>query len=154
MTVTLEKIQAKQAESALALTELSKMIEQFKTNPPSVLVLPQTSIQLHPGERYAGVILDVEGKPNYHLILLPGKTKATWQNAVAWAKEAGGELPKRREQSLLFANLKDAFEGVWHWSGEEHSDSYAWIQSFSNGTQDYRSKSSEFAAVAVRRSVL
>lgn len=147
MTITLEKIEAKQ-------TELAQMIEQFKQSPPSVLVLPLASIELNPGERYAGLMLDDEGKPSHHLILLPGKTKATWQKAVEWAKEAGGELPTRREQSLLFANLKSAFEGVWHWSGDAHSGSYAWFQSFDYGLQRYLDKSSEVAAVAVRRSVL
>jgi len=68
----------------------------------------------------------------------------------------GGELPTRREQSLLYANCKSQFKGEWYWSGEQHAaDSYgAWGQLFGNGDQIYGSKSFEARARAVRRLVI
>ena len=110
-------------------------------------------IELQPGERYAGVLLNEDGTPSHHVVLLPGDAEdVTWQAALDWAKQAGGELPNRREQSLLFANAKSAFEAAWYWSGEAHEDgSYAWGQDFNGGGQGYDHKSYEGRARAVRR---
>jgi len=112
-----------------------------------------SGIELQPGERYAGVLLNEDGTPSHHLVLLPGDAEdVTWPAAVEWAKQAGGELPTRREQSLLFANAKSAFEETWYWSGDEHeNDSYAWYQYFRYGYQDGNHKSYEGRARAVRR---
>ena len=67
---------------------------------------------LKAGELYAGIILGKDGQPDHHLILLPGEPakRLSWDRAVKWATKNGGELPTRREQSLLFANLKEEFE--------------------------------------------
>jgi hypothetical protein len=109
---------------------------------------------LKPGEVYAGLILGKNGEPDYHLIKLPGEAqRLKWADAIKWAKEAGGELPTRREQPLLFANLKEEFQAAWYWSCEEHASTpdYAWMQTFHNGTQYHFRKSNEYRACAVRR---
>lgn len=109
---------------------------------------------LKPGEQYAGIILGKDGQPDHHLILLPGQaTDVTFQQAQEFAAKAGGELPTRREQSLLYANLKEAFEERWYWSGELHASfsDYARFQDFRNGYQDGTSTSSKCRARAVRR---
>jgi len=110
---------------------------------------------LESGERYAGIILGKDGQPDHHLILLAAEPKnlQSWNDAKAWAVKAGGELPTRREQSLLFANLKDQFEPDWYWSCEQDAadDSYAWDQIFGNGGQGYDPKTYEGRARAVRR---
>ena len=111
---------------------------------------------LKKGEHYAGIIV-TDGKPAHHVILLTGKNKpATWDKAVAWAKKAGGELPSRREQSLLFANVPEQFEQAWYWSGTPYAgdDDYAWGQGFYDGTQDYWPKGTELRARAVRRVII
>ena len=94
---------------------------------------------LKDGEHYAGLILGKDGEPDYHLILMPGRDnkKFTWDQAVKAAQEAGGELPTRREQALLYTNLKDQFQPTWYWSGEQYaaSPSNAWGQDFINGYQ-------------------
>ena len=110
--------------------------------------------QLQPGEIYAGLLLGADGAPDKHIFLLRGAAeKITWSDAVKWAKSVGGDLPTRREQSLLFANLKGEFEAAWYWSGEQHeADSdYAWFQNFSNGNQGSGPKSYAGRARAVRR---
>ena len=110
--------------------------------------------QLRTGERYAGLILGKEGEPGYHLILLPGEAEGkTWEQAKEWAASAGGELPTRREQSLLFANLREEFQSAWYWSGEqsESISNNAWLQDFGDGLQGYDHKYGEFRARAVRR---
>ena len=145
MTVTLEAIEKKQSE-------LSKMIESFKSQ-GAPFVIPGTTIALRYGERYAGIILDGEGDPGYHLVLLPGEAESIqWEDAKKWGAERDGELPTRREQSLLFANLKGEFKETAYWSGQHHEDErYAWYQHFINGTQSCSHANAELRARAVRR---
>ncbi|OYV43800.1 MAG: hypothetical protein B7X10_06310 [Burkholderiales bacterium 21-58-4] len=145
MTVTLAAIEEKQSE-------LAKMIERFKSQGAS-FVIPGSTITLKYGERYAGIILDDEGDPDYHLILLPGEAESIqWEDATKWAADLKGELPTRREQSLLFANLKGEFKNEWCWSGERREDErYAWYQLFTNGYQYCSDTHSELRARAGRR---
>ena len=94
--------------------------------------------QLNEGEIYAGAIIKPDGT-GHHVILLDGDNDdASWDDAMAWAKSIGGDLPDRVEQSLLFAHLKDRFKPEWYWSNTQHA-SYsccAWCQYFDNGNQD------------------
>jgi hypothetical protein len=71
---------------------------------------------------------------------------------MAWAKEAGGELPTRAVASLLFANAKSHFKAEWHWTSEVHEQyaSYAWSCYFGSGTVTNSLKSYEGCARAVR----
>lgn len=113
-----------------------------------------TRPDLADGEHYAGLILGKNGESDYHLILLPGEAEEIkWKAAMDWAAEQGGELPTRREQSLLFANLKEQLKQRWHWSCEEYKENahYAWSQYFTDGNQGYLSKDNEGCARAVRR---
>jgi hypothetical protein len=112
---------------------------------------------LNPGEICAGLILGEDDAPDHHLILLPGEAeKVNFKAAQAWAKKAGGDLPTRREQSLLFANAKAAFKPSWYWSGEQHASdaSCAWGQNFLYGSQSTYRVSYECRARSVRRLVL
>lgn len=109
---------------------------------------------LKEGEIWAGVILGTEGEADHHLILLPGKAASlNWDEAKAFASNAGGELPTRREQSLLYSNLKKEFKDDCYWSGEQHAgDSvYAWYQYFINGNQYIYYKYLKLRVRAVRR---
>ncbi len=110
---------------------------------------------LQPGEVYAGLIIGKNGEADYHLFLLAAKPadKLTWDAAKAWATSAGGDLPTRREQSLLFANCAEKFEPYYYWSGEPGANDpdYAWLQDFYDGGQDGNRKSSTYRARAVRR---
>ena len=106
------------------------------------------------GEHYAGIILGKDGQPDHHLILLPGEAESiSWTKAVKWATKAGGELPTRREQSLLFANMKEQYQRGWNWSNERHASlaDYAWGQCFDYGGHNFSYKSYEGRARAVRR---
>ena len=107
------------------------------------------------GERYAGIALDDTGKATHHLILLPQQPdgRLNWDEAMAWAEKAGGTLPTRQEQALLFSNCKDAFEPAWYWSCEQYAEdaSYAWGQYFDNGYQDTNAKGYKGRVRAVRR---
>lgn len=109
---------------------------------------------LKEGEHYAGIILGKDGQPDHHLILLPGEAQGVnWDGAKEFATTAGGELPTRREQSLLYANLKEEFTPNWYWSGEQHaaSSGSAWYQGFINGDQVWSYKDLKCRARAVRR---
>ena len=148
MSVTLEEIKAEQANVA-------KLIAKFEAQSASrILAFPLSTISLAPGEEYAGVILGKDGAPSHRLILLPGdKNEITWKDAMAWAAKVGGELPTRREQALLFANLKEHFEEAWYWSREQHASGSdcAWYRNFDDGGQGDYGKTSKLRARAVRR---
>ena len=112
--------------------------------------------ELNEGERYAGIVIDsATGQPTHHLILIPQqpKTRLTWGEAIAWAASVGAELPTRQEATLLFADLKLAFEPAWYWTGEQYADdaSTAWSQYFVNGFQYNFDKGHEGRVRAIRR---
>lgn len=101
------------------------------------------------GEEYAGIIIGKNGERGYHLVLAPGeKIDIDWDDSM---KE--GQLPNRREQALLYANLSEHFKDRYYWSSEQHAGSslYAWGQTFGNGHQFYSIKNFKLAARFVRR---
>ncbi len=109
------------------------------------------------GEVYAGLILGEKGEPDHHLFVMPGEAKGvTFQQAQQWAKKQGGDLPTRREQRVLFANAKAAFQPDWYWSCEQHASNSlnAWRQHFDFGGQGINGKSYEGRARAVRRLII
>ena len=75
----------------------------------------------------------------------------TW--ALEQAPECSSSLPTRREQSLLYANLKGEFKQEAYWSCEAHETeaAWAWYQVFGYGGQDSYRKGYSLRAVAVRR---
>ena len=105
------------------------------------------------GGIYAGISRGVGGAPDQRLVLLPGEAAdVDWEAAGAFAASAGGVLPTRAEQALLFANLKDQFQRDWYWSSEQAGPSTAWTQGFGDGGQHYGgTRSYEGRARAVRR---
>jgi len=134
---TLAAIEAAHQKLTVEHQNLAEMIAAFKAQPLRVVTIQQVQIQLQPGEHYAGILLDEDGAPAHHLILLPGDVDGvTWDRAKVFAAEAGGELPTRREQALLFANLPGQFEKRWYWSSEQHAadDGYAWGQTSTTAT--------------------
>jgi hypothetical protein len=120
---------------------------------------PQTAaspaLDLQPGERYAGMVLDQDGRLVHHLVLKAERPESNlnWKNALEWADEVGGYLPNRQEQALLYANCKSHLKPEWHWSSEtyEGDTSYAWYCYFNYGSQSFSLKSYEGSVVAVRR---
>ncbi|USS44659.1 DUF1566 domain-containing protein [Burkholderia glumae] len=155
MTITLASIEAAQEKLTDDHARINAMIEAFRKQPQSTqITIPAVTIPLAAGERLAGAIHNDDGTVAHYVILLPGDVDdVTWQAAKDWASEQGGELPSRREQSLLYSNLKDEFEGAWYWSAEVHESNsgWAWCQSFTSGGQDSTPQSDEFRARAVRR---
>jgi hypothetical protein len=112
---------------------------------------------LQDGEQYAGLILGKEGAPDHHLVLLPGEAlEVSWSAAREWASGTGGELPTRRELSLLYANLREHFERVWYWSSEpqEPRAQLVWGQNFTSGIQTMYGRPFRGRARAVRRLVI
>ena len=109
---------------------------------------------LKPGEHYAGIILDKDGARGEHIILLPGDVeRLTWEEAQTWAKEIHGALPTRREQLLLYTNLKEQFRVEWYWSCQRRTlaSDYVWTQIFDYGHQSFDHQTSANSARAVRR---
>ena len=109
---------------------------------------------LKEGEIYAGLILGKEGTPDHHVILLPDDAQdVTWSAAREWAAAAGGDLPTRRELSLLNANLREQFGKVWYWSSEQSElrSQLVWGQNFSSGIQTMYGRQFHGRGRAVRR---
>jgi len=109
------------------------------------------------GEGYAGLILGKDGAPDHHLFVIPGEAeKVTFAEAQKWTKKQGGDLPTRREQRVLFANAKEAFQADLYWSGEPHASDArsAWYQGFSTGRQSDGNVSDPCRARAVRRLII
>ncbi len=138
--------------SRAVMDALHKVISpQFKSE--ETLAAPQLNLQ--PGERYAGVVLDESGQHKHHLVLLAPRPEQdlAWQAAMDWAQSIGGVLPTRQEQALLYANCKPHLKPEWHWSSETHESdaSYAWKCHFGYGFQNGNHKGFDGSAVAVRR---
>lgn len=149
MNITLESIKAEQEK-------LSAMIASFEeeAKKPAFFEYQGERINLGQGERYLGTVIAADRAK--HIILLPGqKTGINWKDAMAWAKEAGGDLPNRVESALLFATMKDEFEEEAYWTCEPGSDTaWAWSQDFFTGYQCHGHKDYALRARAVRRLVL
>ena len=148
--VTIELIQAKQTELAALIAQLQAKPVQASTT----IYIEEETFDLAPGEHYAGVVLDANGEHMHHLVLMAARPDpgVTWKDALEWAEQAGGALPTRQEQALLFANCKPHMQPRWHWSCEEHEKdaSYAWSCNFHYNSLVCYHKSYEGRAVAVR----
>ena len=107
--------------------------------------------KLAKGEVYAGITLYNDAL--HHLILRPGSSRATWKDATAWAKKAGGVLPSRHDGLVLLKNVPGKFERTYYWLDEQLAagPAYAWGQSFGWGSQGYWTVDFKFRVRAVRR---
>ena len=76
-----------------------------------------------------------------------------WNDAVAWCKAVGGELPTR--DILLYCymdeEIRDLFTATYYWSSTEFTATFAWLQSFSSGLQSSTNKTATNYVRAVRR---
>ena len=125
-------------------------------NAPAALaaILPATLTppMLGTDEINSGLVL--ENNAWHWVILLPGEcSPVNWKTAMTRAKEQGGDLPSRPEQSVLYANLRGEFEEDWYWSNTPYAgaESSAWYQYFGDGGQGINPKGNELRARAVRR---
>lgn len=126
-----------------------------RTNPAAAIPMPRIN-STYAGGEVMGVMAGQGGKPDYLLIDLGVEPTAdvTWKEAIAWAKSVGGELPTRREQSVMFGNRRDGqYQLRWYWSCEQYAgtESCAWFQYFNDGNQSYYRKDDHYRARAVRR---
>lgn len=60
-------------------------------------------------------------------------------------------LPAKAELNICFANAREHFDKVWHWSSTQSSAHYAWTQTFTTGTQHLTPKDVDYRVRAVRR---
>jgi hypothetical protein len=86
------------------------------------------------------------------VVLLPDQPDADldWKDAKAWAAGLDAELPTRPVAAQLFALAKGQLKPYWHWTQDEHSASFAWYCSFTNGDQFNNLKSAGGSCLAVR----
>lgn len=128
-----------------------------KTKAPAAATIPLPRIHsTYAGGEVMGVVMGENGQPDYLLIDLGVEPTngVTWDEAKAWAAKAGGDLPTRREQAVMFGNRREGqYKPTWYWSGEQHASepSWAWGQSFNGGNQGSLHKDDPIRARAVRR---
>ncbi len=143
--ITIEAIEAKQ-------TELSALIQKFKEQPKvKVINIESRTVELLPGERYAGAKLDDHGNHLHDTIVLAARSNEThnFDGAQQWAKSVGGDAPSPEECALIKANCPDVLTR-WYWTGEEYDASDAWYF-YSDGHTSLGSKFAAGGALAVRR---
>jgi len=142
---------------AIVRAMFERCLEALPDDAPGDIVAPRKRAELpaiggeYQGGKYAG--LTVHDTDACELILLPGEFNGPWKDAMAWAKQQGGVLPSRFDALVLFTNLKGEFKEEWYWTSEQPASypGYAWIQSFSSGSQPSTRTGSTNRARAVRR---
>ncbi|MBK8916397.1 MAG: DUF1566 domain-containing protein [Phycisphaerales bacterium] len=129
----------------------------MKTKTRTAAAIPMPRIHsTYAGGEVMGVLAGQDGKPDYLLIDLglEPEQDVTWSQALAWAASVGGDLPSRREQSVLFGNRRDGqYKKRWYWSCEPDAgdERCAWSQDFDYGYQSCNHKGHTDRARAVRR---
>lgn len=112
------------------------------------------------GGVFVGTVRGQDGAPDYHLIVGPEMDgEGAWKKCVAWAKKLIVEgfndftLPDRREMRFLVCQGEGLFKPEWYWTSTQGPDdsSYAYIQYFGYGHQNWLRKSNRYRARAVRR---
>ncbi|WP_321810115.1 hypothetical protein [Burkholderia sp. BCC1985] len=81
-----------------------------------------------------------------------GENASSWPPTGAYTKQ----LPARTALELFLPGAPEAFEPIGYWTATQHPDypSFAFVQNFGNGYQDWLHKDFEFGAVAGRSEVL
>jgi hypothetical protein len=145
--VTIELVQAKQAE-------LAAMIEKLQQPKSTTLRIPAAEIVLDPGEWYAGAVLNDDGTVKHHTIVVKTSNGGhDFDGAKAFAKEDGLSAPSDQEARLIVAHKGNHLDGMsWFWLSKVHSNpAYAWNCYLTSGDVDDNDRSAEGGAVAVRR---
>lgn len=112
---------------------------------------------LSEGERLVATIITPTGRREHIIrmaMAVQTSAELTWQAAMDFAKDAGGELPDRVEGALLFQTKEDdEFTDDWYWTREQYAgdESFAWCQYFDDGDQYGFHKGNECRVVLVRR---
>ncbi len=77
----------------------------------------------------------------------------SWDDAIEWCKQVGGELPTRDVLLLSYMNdnIKKEFKEFYYWSMTEFNATFAWRQSFSGGDQFCSDKTNYDFVRAVRK---
>ena len=152
--VTLEQIRTKQDQLAADHKKVVEMLTAFEAASKSVsIVLAAATIEIKPGENFAGLMLDENGTPSHYLIDLGEATEAegSYDKHMARAIEGGFDLPTPEEQALLYANLKTKFKQRWYFSKKPFGSYNAYFQGFADGVQGWYGRLNEFLGRGVRR---
>ena len=122
--------------------------------PKRTINVPAATIELRPGEHYAGLVLNDDGTPCHHLVLMAERSdqRMPWQQAKDWVWSINGAQPTQHEAAFIRAHCRNYIEPGGYWLDESERDpAYAWVYYFSTGSQYCIQKSSEARAIAVRR---
>jgi hypothetical protein len=145
--ITIEAIEEKQSE-------LGNLIQQFKRQSLGANIkINGRTIELQPGERYAGAKLDAQGNHLHDVIVMAARPsgKLNFRATQEWAESVGGDASSPEEFALIKANCADLLTEPWYWTNKPHTDaSYAWDFD-SNGDTRIHYKSAAGGALAVRR---
>jgi hypothetical protein len=107
------------------------------------------------GKEEPAAVSEFDGMANTRALISSGNDHpvAKWVAGIKIDGHVDFYLPARRELSLMYANVPELFEKVWHWSSTQYSADGAWGQYFYGGGQYGAGEYYEGRAVAVRRLV-
>jgi hypothetical protein len=109
------------------------------------------------GTEESGALSEFDGLSNTRALISSSTDHpaAQWAAGLTIGEHSDFYLPARRELNLLYANVPELFEKVWHWSSTQFAGNSitAWVQYFGDGHQSLTHKTSELRARAVRRLV-
>jgi hypothetical protein len=130
MKLTIEDIKAAQEN-------LSKMIDKFEQQQKNIKF---GDVQLQENEKYAGVILNENGEPSHHLILLGGNIQ-NGKRLYSSVVDLYPSLPTIQELSLLYCNLKTEFyQSIYLSSNGSLQTNWCWCIDFENNQPKYTYK--------------
>lgn len=103
------------------------------------------------GEKIEGADSKFDGLANTQALNQHDCPAAKWAKSVSADGHSDFYLPAPRELSLLYANVPEHIDSLWHWSSQQFSAYNAWSQNFDDGYQLFDFKDRKLAARAVRR---
>jgi Protein of unknown function (DUF1566) len=111
------------------------------------------------GKNEPGALSNLDGMANTEALACSRHSHpaAEWTRSLTIDGHSDYYLPARHELRLSYLNAPELFEtDAWYWSSTQGAaiSDYAWMQDFSDGSQNYRLKSSEYRARAVRRLII
>ena len=155
-------IESSETASDEEIKETVEWLESYKLRTQAMLAEPKIAPwAVEKDGKVVGVAVPIINKVFYFDDITEEDKEMTWDDAMAYAKERGRELPTKRDLHLCYF-FKDEINAIaeaaghpdflsgWIWSSTEYSTSFAWGVHFNSGyaTGNHKSGSGVVRPVA------